>query len=232
MIKLLFLGFIFFPLFSFSSVVVEKVKGNKAIVTFDSSTPLKTGDHLNTGSDSDDDDEDDEESSSSKKRRRLHGLSLESSYTTSEVTSGNTKTSGSSFDFTGSYNYNFGQFELSLGVVLSTTESAGSKAVSTFLIPGAEYNFIKNKSGNNFIPYVGFSLYTGSFELTTGSTKDPATRLGFVASGGIKYFPFSDSFSISGSINYSDFTDKYSNSTNTENKHRYTSLATGWTVYF
>lgn len=235
----LILTFIFFPLSSFSNpITVEKIKGNRAIVIFDpTSNALKIGETLNSDSDllGDDPDEEDIAAASKtlkKKYRRLHGLSLSLQYTTGELTSGSSKTSSNSTEIDGDYNYNLGKYEITVGLTLITTDDDGSRSTQTFLSPGAQYNFVKNKSGNDLIPFVGVGLYTGTIELNTGSSKNSATRSGYFVKGGIKYFPFSDSFAVTAAIGIYDITDKYSNSAGTETKQKYTSLITGWSVYF
>lgn len=199
---------------------VTKVRGGKAIVDF-GSAKVSEGSTVSVGSGGGDLGLD--SGSAMHSGRRLHGVSYRflNSSTTTNPGSQQSKSTVLELEYT----YNFGSYEI--GGLFSTDneESDGSSVGTTVFGPVGRYNFIENKPGRDFVPYV-----SGAFTILNGKTSILSfSGTQFYVGGGLNYFPFSQLFALDAGIRIVSGNWKVSSTTYASSG---TQLYAGWKLYF
>ena len=194
--KTLFLiGFTFFVALTTAlaqSGTVRKMKGKSAIIRFDERPDFKKGDRVSLA------DEFSNEGLSGAGSRD-YSLSLSGTIESSTVDSGLTETDVDLIELSSVFMLNKEQFEFGGGLIYASSDTDGTDVTQYSFIGVAEYNFIANRPGVQFVPAVQGLM--GISNYSSGSASGNGLVYGL--SGIIKMFPWNDSFAITGALGFS-----------------------------
>ena len=194
--KSLLVLFFIFPTLTFAYTgTVQKIKGTRAIVEFERNAKLHEGDMVSSEMDSGG-----TSKSYGKYQNREYSIGYSFSYTNlaySNATQGTVTTMYTAVQF------GFSFTSIELGPILSyrNTQSSLSSTANTTTTYGfyGQYNFVPNKAGVVWVPYIGAKYLTSSFSAGTSDTYMGAFL-------GTQWFPIGNNVCIQAALVYGQTT--------------------------
>lgn len=211
--------------------IVEKIKGDRAVVKFES-PEIEVGSVVTIKDDFDEF----ENSSPRDLRKRVHIMNWQYSTEDMEVktrdgfgisTTSTTKTGELAFG----YQYNWGRAQLGVEVGGSSLEMSSTKTLLTIVSLVGQLNLIENNPKNNFIPFARLNLGSANSEVTVSGTtsKGNGTYTGVFL--GAYILPFSELFAIDISVPIS-VKGELSYDGGTKQEMSYKGINVGWSLMF
>jgi hypothetical protein len=200
--KKIFVLSLIFPAFAFGySGTIQKIKGTRAIVEFERNAKIHEGDLVSSEMDSGSGSK-----SGGKYQNRDYSIGYQLSYVNMAYSATAIRGTSTALNMTVAFGVSFSSFEIGPVVSYLNSQNSLSTTANTTTMYGVfgQYNFVANKAGAVWVPFVG-GKYTMSS--TTGGTND--TYMGGYV--GIQWFPIGNNVSIQASLFYGQVTSSGSN---------------------
>lgn len=177
-----------------------------------------------------------EENSLSKLRKRSHALSWQYIAISSESTATENGSSSSWNSSSGELNFgymrNLGMYEFGVSLISQYLNSENVETTSTALWVIGELNFIENKPGADFIPYVSGQLGLVGMKTEAGTSDYEISGTGAAIGIGFKWIPFSEIFALDLSLKAGSAKMDNIATPKLELEIRRAELSVGWRLYF
>lgn len=208
--------------------VVEKVKGNKAMVKFDAAP--REGERVIVVDEFQQMDIREE-----KTRERRHSLYWKGKSLTTKSTistsNANINSESSETELEIDYGYNFGRFEIGAGMSSSQITEASTTGNTTVSI-SAQVNIIENSKTNYLIPYIRGEVASGRGTMTISGEKINTLLTGISIDAGLLWFPFSEIFAVEVAYTYAQASGVIKTSPELKLEASGSGILLGWRVYF
>ncbi|WP_374073266.1 hypothetical protein [Bdellovibrio bacteriovorus] len=177
-----------------------------------------------------------EENSLMNLRKRSHALSWQYIAISSESTATENGSSSSWNSSSGALNFgymrNLGMYEFGVSLTSQYLNSENIETTSTALWVIGELNFIENKPGADFIPYMSGQVGLVGMKTEAGSSDYEISGTGAAIGVGFKWIPFSEIFALDLSLKVGSAKMDNIATPKLELEVRRAELSVGWRLYF